>query len=376
RNGAATLNYAEMKDVSFHTNNDMNEVRVWDNLDKQSFTISAKHLVYAGGALGTDLPFFPKNILKPSKGIHVIISKARLKLDTALILKSPDDGRYAYCVPFHDVVLIGTTESSFDPVHEKLSANREEVLYLLRAVQDCFPELELTENDIHCTIAGLRPLLNNSAEKTKLSKILNSKKFFWVNKKNLIDQRRDYQIFSDERGITIAAGGKLTTYRNLAQKVIDSIIKKSDAQEKVCNGYSLSSILPLDFGLTAFKNSNTAPIHRKHLIEYYGSGYLWIEDRMRAYPSEQRQIIDRLEFVYAEISYLLFTESAVHIDDVLIRRTGIFYRATDQGLGSCKDVARHMAMIFEENERWVNKEVHRYREIVNLNREWKTLPNQ
>ncbi|MFC1857254.1 FAD-dependent oxidoreductase [Thermodesulfobacteriota bacterium] len=376
RNGAAALNYAEIKDVSFHKNNDMIKVRVLDNLDKQCFTVSAKHLVYAGGALGSDLPFFPKEILNPTKGIHIIISKARLKLDTALILKSPDDGRYIYCVPFHNIILIGTTESNFDPVHEKLTAGRGEVLYLLRAIQDYFPELKLTEDDIHCTIAGLRPLLNHSSEKTKLSKILNSQKLSWVNKKNLIDQRRDYRIFSDERGITIAVGGKLTTYRNLAHKVMDSIIKKTDAQEKIRNGYTLSSILPLDFGLNSFQNSSTATPHRKHLIEYYGSGYLWIEDRMRSHPSEQRQIIDGLEFVYAEISYLLFAESAVHLDDVLIRRTGIFHRATDQGLCVCHEVARHMAVILEENEWWVNNEVHRYRKIVNLNREWKTPPTQ
>ena len=376
RNGTAALNYAEMKDICFGKNKDVNTVRVQDKLDRQEFTISAKHLVYAGGALGMDLPYFPEKILKPTKGIHVIISKARLNLDTALILKSPDDGRYAYCVPFHDVIVIGTTESHFDPVNEKLSASRDEVLYLLRTVQGSFPELELTENDIHCTVAGLRPLLNHCAEKTRRTKILNSNTFSWINKKNLVEQSRDYQIFYDKRGITIAAGGKLTTYRNLAQKVVESVIKKSEGLENIGLGHSLTSSLPLDFVLTSFKNGSSPAPHRKHLIEYYGSGYLWIEDRMRGYPSEQQRIIDSLEFVYAEISYLLFAESAVHLDDVLIRRTGIFYRATDQGLCSCNEIARHMAMILDENECWVDNEVNRYREIVKLNREWKTPPTR
>lgn len=145
-----------------------------------------------------------RDLVGGTKGIHVTFSDRRLPLGTAIALRHPDDRRVMFCVPEpeHQRVLVGTTDTETDESPEHLTVGSDDVAYLLRAVRHLFPHLDLTEEDIEDRWAGLRPLLQQQGSASSRS--------------------REHAIIREGRVLTVA-GGKLTTYRAMAEEAVDLV---------------------------------------------------------------------------------------------------------------------------------------------------------
>ncbi|MDP4174184.1 MAG: FAD-dependent oxidoreductase, partial [Bacteroidota bacterium] len=351
-NGAVVRNYVEFIKPSFNEFNKLTGAVLKDCETGEAFSVNTSHIVYAAGAMLGNLPGAPKDLIMPSKGIHIAFSNEKLKLDSALILMSPDDGRWCYCVPFHNIIIAGTTDSGFDADDPNfLRAKPEEVEYIYRAMVKCFPDANLKLEDIHCTWSGLRPLLSEDFKTDKIGKLLNNEKFHWINKSNINQKSRDYKIIHIANGITAAAGGKLTTHRNLAEKTVDFIIHNS--LHKFSPSASLTDVLSLEddpMMLSRLDDEDFLTDELKsHLLSMPASKAQWIISRMRSFPKEREKLMQPFEFVLAEVSFAVLFELALHLDDLLIRRLGIFHRAEDQGLSCCKIAAERMALLLNRN---------------------------
>lgn len=145
-----------------------------------------------------------RNLVEGTKGVHVTFAADRLPLRHAVTLRHPDDRRVMFCIPEPERarVLVGTTDTETREPPEALTVGNDDVEYLVRAVRHLFPALELTARDVQDRWAGVRPLLTQGGAESSRS--------------------REHLILREGRALTIA-GGKLTTYRAMAEEAVDEI---------------------------------------------------------------------------------------------------------------------------------------------------------
>jgi glycerol-3-phosphate dehydrogenase len=141
-----------------------------------------------------------------TKGAHITFPFSRLPLRNAIALRHPDDRRVMFCIPEpeRDRVLVGTTDTETDEEPDNLTASDADVAYLVRAARHLFPHRDLRERDITGKFAGVRPLLRQGGKESSRS--------------------REHRIVREDRVLTIA-GGKLTTYRSMAEEAVDELGK-------------------------------------------------------------------------------------------------------------------------------------------------------
>ncbi|MBA2293459.1 MAG: glycerol-3-phosphate dehydrogenase/oxidase [Gemmatimonadales bacterium] len=170
--------------------------------------IRARTLVVATGpwtdAVRRDLALPDRQLVGGTKGIHITVPLARLPLSHAIALRHPGDQRVMFCIPEpeHDQVVIGTTDTDTDEPPDALTVADADVAYLLRAVQHLFPGRDLSEADIVDRWAGVRPLLRQPGAASSRS--------------------REHLMLREGAVLTIA-GGKLTTYRSMAEEAVDRL---------------------------------------------------------------------------------------------------------------------------------------------------------
>ncbi|MES2123869.1 MAG: glycerol-3-phosphate dehydrogenase/oxidase [Gemmatimonadota bacterium] len=170
--------------------------------------IHARTLVIAAGPwtdavrLQAGLP--DRDLVGGTKGIHITFSVNRLPLTHAIALRHPEDGRVMFCIPEPELgrILVGTTDTECEESPDALTVSATDVFYLLRAVQHLFPTLALTEPDVTASWAGVRPLLRQSGAES--------------------GRTREHALIQEGRVLTIA-GGKLTTYRAMAEEAVDRL---------------------------------------------------------------------------------------------------------------------------------------------------------
>ncbi len=216
--GAIALNYVKAQRANFDQSGRIQSVVVKDAFSGKERHVRAKHVVGSVGPwtdlLGED--FFPqwKKVLRPTKGIHITVSKDRLPLSSAIVMAAEKSERIVFGIPRHEMVIIGTTDTDFDQNPGEVVATAEDVKYLLGVVGQYFPGAKLKAEDIMATYAGVRPLVNDgSSIEGKVS--------------------REHTIWTiAERHMTFVAGGKYTTYRLMAQEVVDQVLKSFSVEEK------------------------------------------------------------------------------------------------------------------------------------------------
>ena len=145
--------------------------------------------------------------LRLTKGAHAVLEKSRLPVEAGVLLFAPQDGRVFFILPWKEKTLIGTTDTDFTGSPDEVLATPEDVDYLLRAASHYFPDLELKPSDVVGSFAGLRPLLHQEGGGASAVS-------------------REHQIFESASGLTTIAGGKLTTYRRMAEEAVDVVVRR------------------------------------------------------------------------------------------------------------------------------------------------------
>ncbi len=207
----AAANYVKAIEFTKNQNGVVDKVKIKDELSQKEFTIKATHVVAAVGPWSDQLRALIDNkgdkikpMLRPTKGVHITFERSRFPLSTAVVMGVQE--RIVFAIPRHDMVIVGTTDTDFlgEPSH--VVATKEDINYLLDVVDQYFPEAKLTAEDIIASYAGLRPLIDDGAlTEGKTS--------------------REHSIWTESSGVTFVAGGKYTTYRLIAQDVVDHVIE-------------------------------------------------------------------------------------------------------------------------------------------------------
>ncbi len=319
--GATIINYCEMDHFVYNSEGKINSVNCVDNNTGKSLNITARNYVSAAGPWVDLLRKKDQSMnnkhLHLTKGVHLVFPAEKLPIKQSVYF-DVDDGRMIFAIPRGRVTYVGTTDTNYSGNLERVVATEADANYLLNAVNNMFPTIHLTMNDIESNWAGLRPLIHEEdKDPSELS-------------------RKD-EIFISESGLISIAGGKLTGYRKMAQRVIESVLKsmsskkrdkfsKTNTQHISLSKPAMSSMAEvkayeLELGEALREIGVDDPYYAWYLVSTYGKQADVIL-RKRSYFANN----DPLEqLIRAELWYGVHHEMANGLADFFVRRTGSLY---------------------------------------------------
>ena len=328
----------------------------------ESFTIRGRQVVNATGVWTDSVQNHAgrgRIHVRASKGIHLVVPRDRIHGDSGLILRT--EKSVLFVIPWESHWIIGTTDTDWNLDLAHPAASRRDIDYLLEKVNTVLAQ-PLRHEDIEGVYAGLRPLLQgDDAATSKLS--------------------REHAVSQSVSGLITVAGGKYTTYRVMAKDVVDVAARALDRKIPPC----CTDEIPLigATGYRAFWNRREVLAERaglhvhviEHLLSRYGSRTQELLDLITADPALGRAVDGAPTYLAAEIHYAASHEGALHLDDVLTRRTRISIETFDRGCIAARPTARLLAGILGWDVDTEAREIAHYDARVQAERESQNQPD-
>ena len=346
--GAVLVNHARV--TALHRQNGRTEAAtVHDALTDREFQIRARKVVLAGGVwmdelLALDDPKLAPN-MRPARGVNIVVPGDRLPAGAAIAMTVPSDGRLVFAIPWHHRTLISTTDSPYsgDLAHPEFEM--AEVDYLLEVVDHYFPGAGLGRQDVVAAQAGLRPLIAEPG-------------------KGVEDLSRRERLIHTPSGVLAVGGGKLTTYRPIAEKVVAAVI--GDLAERGGNlpeGSAGTECIPLNRRIDDTPVESRGGVSGLDDADYlewaYGADARLLSSR--ATGADARPILPGRPYVEAEIDYAVDREMAVRLSDFLSQRLRCLLIDDDQGMAAAERVASIMGCRLGWDEHQRQQQVATYR---------------
>lgn len=316
-NGAVVQNY--LKVIGIDTENlSFTKVTVEDQLTGEKFVVRAKKVVNAAGPWVDDVRKLDGELdekhLVLSKGVHIVFDKSDFPLQQAIYFDTAD-GRMVFAIPRDGKTYVGTTDTFYEGKPLDLQITAEDQTYLLGAIAYMFPQLVMTKDKIESGWAGVRPLIHEQG-------------------KGPSEISRKDEIWQTEGGLITIAGGKLTGYRKMGEKIVDLVVKQLNNEYNQNFGKSITKNLPISGGdlsgskfFDSFVKKRTVKGLQLGLTEEQ-SNYL-----AKFYGTNVDKVFDYIEqahgklppFVYGQLYYAMDEESVCDVRDFFVRRTGALY---------------------------------------------------
>jgi glycerol-3-phosphate dehydrogenase len=332
-------------------------VRVRDHVSGDEFDVHAQVVINATGVWTDELQDLVgergKFHVTASKGIHLVVPRDRLQLDTGLILRT--ETSVLFVIPWGRHWLIGTTDTEWKLDKAHPAASRADIEYVLRRLNAVL-EQPLGHDDVRGVYAGLRPLLSGESESTsKLS--------------------REHSVAVPVPGLVAVAGGKYTTYRVMARDAVDAAVRGLDARVAP----SATHVTPL-IGADGFhalwnwrhKLAAESGLHVariEHLLRRHGTRTHELLELVAQRPGLTKPLPGADDYLAVEALYATSHEGALHVDDVLARRTRISIESWDRGVAAARPVAELMAEVLGWSEEQIEREVKIYQGRVAAERD-------
>lgn len=306
RAGAQIANYLQFKDA---VRDEVWQCQLVDQLTSGPVVIRARTIVNATGPWAGQLPH-SRVQLRLTKGIHLVLERHRLPVTDTVVMT--EGKRILFAIPWGERTILGTTDTDYEGPLDQIRASAEDIGYLLGIANHFFPRAKVTQQDVISAWAGLRPLLADPSGKPS-------------------DISRSHQIRNPEPGWWDVAGGKLTTYRLMAEQTVDKV----SAHLRQLNGWERT--------LTACRTATE-----------------------RLLPTEETMGVSGIlppELTRAAVEHYCLREWSVHLDDVMIRRTSwqhYFKNAEEKA----EQVAQWMGSVLGWSESKRAEEIERYHSSI------------
>ena len=263
-----------------------------------------------------------------SKGIHIVVPKEKINSKVGIFLRT--EKSVLFIIPWKRYWVIGTTDTAYHENRREPVADLEDIDYVLEQANSVLAK-PLTHDDIIGTFAGLRPLLQpgtldgDESKSTQVS--------------------REHTVTEAAPGLTVIAGGKLTSYRQMAEDAVDFTIGKDKAKQTP----SVTKKTPLE-GAAGYhsmwsrraaiaRESGLSIDHVEDLLDRYGSDIDLLLDMIEERPDLGNELKGAPEYLRAEIAFGVSHEGALHLEDLLARRTRLTYEHADRGLSAAEEIA-------------------------------------
>ncbi len=243
--------------------------------------------------------------LRPSRGSHIVLRSDRLPLEVAVAVPSPDDGRPVCFIPHPEGVLVGTTDLYHDGPLDDPRPTAEEIAYLLRCIASVYPSDPPDTSDIVGAFAGLRPILDTHAEDPS-------------------EASREEGIW-EEDGLVSAAGGKLTTWRVMAEEAVDTALgllpeeRAAVAAPCATEGTPLAEVVPADLASTLVRRFGLTPEVAGAMVRRLGA-LAWNACETANSQKALHPVLPGLDVTPAEVTTWIRRGAVLHLEDLLLRR--------------------------------------------------------
>lgn len=334
--GACVVNHVEVDDL-LKEGKSITGAVLYDHLTGEQFSIHAKVVVnatgvFADGVLQMQDPQAAP-LLSPSQGVHLVVDRAFFPGEAALMIPKTDDERVLFAVPWHNKVVLGTTDTQVDEVSEEPRALDEEVNFILSHFSR-YTTSQLTRADVRSVFAGLRPLVrsSNTASTALIS--------------------RDHTIVVAPSGLITIIGGKWTTYRKMARDAVDNAAFVAKLSKREC--------VTEDLRIHGWRDKKDADAS----LAIYGADAEGIRALMQERPEWAAVIHPRAAFTFAEVVWAVREEMAMTVEDVLARRVRLLFLDAVAAMEAAPDVARLMAAELGRDEAWIQAQVSAFQELA------------
>lgn len=319
QHGGLALNYVEATDFVYDEDKQITAVVCRDRFSGESVTIDTKHVISSTGPWVDELRKVDKSMTERhvflSKGVHIVVARERLPLQHAVYF-DVEDGRMLFAIPRLRCTYIGTTDTPYEGDPNAIPTNVEDVEYLLKGTNAIFPTVNLTIDDVESSWAGVRPLIFEEG-------------------KSAAEMSRKDEIFESDSGLLSIAGGKLTGYRKMAERVVDRLgdqmkddgekLKKTHTKDIDLTGgpfKDFAAVLAYEKEIAVqLEEASLAPDRAAYLVSNYGKQTPAIIQA----TLQRTEGTDVARLACAEAAWCIENELTLYPIDWVERRSGRLY---------------------------------------------------
>jgi len=326
------LNYFKVTEL-LKTNSMVSGVKATDMESGEEYQLFARAVVNATGVFTDDILKLDDpnaaQLVTPSQGVHLILDKDFLPGNSAIMVPQTDDGRVLFAVPWHDKVVVGTTDTEVHKATLEPRALEEEVEFILTHAKR-YMQKDPSRKDVKSVFAGLRPLVKPSEDKGTAA------------------VSRDHFLTSSKSGLITITGGKWTTYRRMGEDTIDKAeqIAGFEHKESITHSMRIHGWLK--------------QVDKADKLYLYGSDSIGIKRLAEENRSLSDKLSDSLPYIKAEVVWHVREEMARSVEDVLARRTRALLLDAEASIKMAPVVAHIMAEELNKTPAWETEQTEQY----------------
>ena len=335
--GAILLNYMQVTGLTKDADGLLDGVIARDIESGEEFALKAKVVINATGPFTDSVRHMAdataEDMIAPSQGAHIVLDRSFLPGDHAIIVPRTSDGRVMFAIPWHGHTLVGTTDTPIEHADLEPVPMEQEIDFML-STASLYLAKKPTKDDILSTFAGIRPLLRSG------------------DKKNTAALSRDHAIQIDSSGLVNTAGGKWTTYRNMAEHCVDQAATLAGLTERP--------------SVTKQLNIHGFHQHAERFgpLAFYGSDAPFIQEIIRGDASLGEAMHPALPYCAAEVVWAAREEMARSVEDVLARRTRALFLNARAAIQMAPRVAQILAKDLGRDQKWQESQIQLFGEVA------------
>jgi glycerol-3-phosphate dehydrogenase len=339
--GACVLNHFKVTQLLKDYENQIIGIVATDQETLIEYTIKGKAVINATGVFTNAIMKMNDTVYKkyivPSQGIHLVFDKSFLSGEHALMIPKTSDGRVLFAVPWHDKIVVGTTDTLVNKSELEPIALEEEIDFVLETAQRYLTKSP-TRADVLSVFAGLRPLVapENNGQKTK-------------------EVSRSHKIIVSETGLITIIGGKWTTYRKIAEDIVDKTIEIHKLRKRKCK----TKNLPIH------GNKRNSIKDLKSYLFVYGTDKMNILQLQESEPKLKEKLHSNYDYTLAEVVWAIRNEMARTVEDVLARRVRLLFLDARASIECSTKVAQLLADELGHDEIWIQNQMVDFKNVAN-----------
>jgi len=329
--GATVLNYFRVTGLIKNDQQKITGVSACDVETGLAYQLKAKVVVNATGVFVDELLQMDKPedrpLVRPSQGVHVVIERSFMPSEGALMIPKTSDGRVLFVVPWHDKLVVGTTDTPINSHSLEPVALEAEIDFILNTAAKYLTQAP-TRKDVLSVFAGLRPLAapQNDSSKTK-------------------EISRSHKLIVSSSGMITVIGGKWTTYRKMGEDAVDQAIEVGSLKSEISKTKEL-----------AIHGSTKGLDWNDHLY-FYGSDRSAVLALVNENPEWGKKLHPKYDYLQAEVIWAVRHEMARTVEDLLARRIRLLFLDARAAIEAAPVVALLMAEQLKTDETWQDKQV-------------------
>ena len=336
--GGVVVNQATVTGILHNAEGKVSGVKFSDNLSGKEYILNARSVVNAAGCFVDDIMHMDspehRKMVTPSQGVHLVLDMKFLQSDYAIMVPKTSDGRVLFAVPWHDKVVVGTTDIVRPTAEEEPKPLKEEIDFIL-GTAGLYMNPAPTYKDILSVFAGQRPLAAPKKEGKSTKEI-----------------SRSHKIIVSDNGLVTITGGKWTSYRLMAEDTVDRAIQIAGLPARKCLTKKLH-----------IHGYRPKPNQKDHMY-VYGSDEPKILDLIRQQPELGEKLSPKFDYTMAEVVWAVREEMAMTLEDVLARRVRMLFVDAREARAAAPKVAAVIARELGRDKAWEEEQVKNFTELA------------